>query len=163
MINTSLQSNQKTALVLMRMLIGWHFLYEGVIKLFNPHWSAKAYMLSAQGIGKPFFTWLGSDSLIGIVDVTNMLCLIVVGITLILGFWERIGAIIGIALLLLYYLAHPAFPGLDQTGTEGSYFIINKNLIEAAALYVLYLLPTGHYFGLNGLIKPASVNTLASN
>jgi thiosulfate dehydrogenase (quinone) large subunit len=151
------------AVVLMRLLIGWHFLYEGVIKLFNPHWTSKAYMLSAQGFGKPLFTWLGSDSMIGIVDTVNILCLIVVGVTLLLGYLERFGSLVGIVLLLLYYLAHPAFPGMDQTGTEGSYYIINKNLIEAAALYVIYLIPTAHYFGLKGFVKPASLQTIASN
>jgi thiosulfate dehydrogenase [quinone] large subunit len=53
----------------------------------------------------------------------------------------------------MYYLAHPALPGTSQVGTEGSYWIINKNLIEAAALYVLYNIPTSTYFGLSSLKK----------
>ena len=46
---------QLTGLVLLRLTIGWHFLYEGVIKLHNPYWSAKGYLLSAEGVFKPFF------------------------------------------------------------------------------------------------------------
>ena len=163
MTKNELHQKQRTAIIILRLLIGWHFLYEGAIKLFNPNWTAKAYMMSAQGPTKSIFAWLGSDSLIGIVDFLNILCLILVGITLILGIWERLGALVGIGLLLLYYLAHPAFPGLSQAGTEGSYFIINKNLIEAAALYVIYLLPTAQYFGISRLIRPKLVNSIASN
>jgi len=35
---------------------------------------------------------------------------------------------------------------------EGSYIIVNKNLIEAGALYVLYLFPTSQLIGLDRLI-----------
>ncbi|NND31787.1 MAG: DoxX family membrane protein [Saprospiraceae bacterium] len=162
MVNQELQKTQYNAIIILRLLIGWHFLYEGAIKLFNPNWTAKGYMLSAEGFAKPVFAWLGTDSLIGTVDFLNILCLVLVGLTLLLGIWERLGALVGIGLLLLYYLAHPAFPGLDQAGTEGSYFIVNKNLIEAAALYVIYLIPTASYFGLGRLLKPGLTNSIAS-
>ncbi len=34
--------NQLFFMAGLRMLIGWHFLYEGLIKLFNPGWTSKA-------------------------------------------------------------------------------------------------------------------------
>ena len=52
-------------LVLLRILIGWHFLYEGVIKAYNPSWTSRGYLLSAS-ILKPFFNWLAGDSLISL-------------------------------------------------------------------------------------------------
>lgn len=162
MTTDNLYSNQRSAIVLLRILIGWHFLYEGVVKIFNPNWTAKYYLLSAESFTKPFFTWLAGDGLIGIVDFMNILFLVIVGLTLVLGIYERLGAIFGILLLLLYYFAHPAFPGASQAGTEGSYFLINKNLIEAAALYVIYLCPTGQYFGLRGFFSPASLKPLSN-
>ena len=76
-----------------------------------------------------------------------------VGFSLLLGYFERVGIVLGIYLLIMYYLAHPALPGSSQVSTEGSYWIINKNLIEAAALFVLYHIPTSTYFGLNLLKK----------
>ena len=158
-----LHRKQYSALALLRFFIGWHFLYEGVIKLFNPNWTATGYLMSAEGIAKPFFSWLSQDAFIGAVDLLNVICLVFVGLALVIGLWEKLAAFLGIGLLVLYYLAHPAFPGLDQVGTEGSYFIINKNLIEAAALYVIYLIPTGQYFGINRLLKPLSVNALSPN
>ena len=150
-MNSHMDNRAMNALVVLRILIGWHFLYEGVTKLYNPSWTAKGYLLSSEGFLKPFFVWLSSDSMIGFIDYANMLGLTFIGIALILGFWDRLFAVFGIILLLFYYFSHPAFPGLDQIGTEGNYWIVNKNLIEAAALWVLALIPTGQYFGIRRL------------
>lgn len=143
----NLSKNALSAVTLLRILIGWHFLYEGVIKMYDPGWTAKAYLVSAETM-TGFYQWLASDSLIGLVDISNIVVLIIVGLSLMLGFMERQGAIFGIILLLLYYLAHPAFMSSPQIGAEGNYWMVNKNLIEAAALFVLYMIPTGSYFGL---------------
>ena len=54
-MNTPKLTNvQGYALVLLRILIGWHFLYEGVIKAYNPSWTSRGYLLSAS-ISKAFF------------------------------------------------------------------------------------------------------------
>ena len=68
-------------------------------------------------------------------------------------YFERQGALAGAVLLGLYYLAHPAFPGLDQGITEGNYWLINKNIIEGLALLVIYQFPTSEYFGLKRLFS----------
>ena len=148
----NLSQTGRNSLVLLRILIGWHFLYEGVLKLYNPAWTSKAYLSSAELL-TPLFQWLSGDSMIHLVDNLNIFSLMVVGLSLLLGYFERVGSIFGICLLVMYYLAHPALPGASQAGTEGSYWIINKNLIEAAALFVLYHMPTGNYFGLQSLKK----------
>lgn len=144
---------QKNMLIIMRVLIGWHFLYEGVIKLYNPLWTSKGYLASSEGPFSGLFQWLSTDGIVGVVDTLNVAVLVIVGLTLILGILERWGAVFGIGLLLLYYLSHPAFPGLDQGPAEGSYWIINKNLIEAAALGVIYAFPTAHLFGIKRLFQ----------
>lgn len=138
-------------MILLRLFIGWHFLYEGVVKLHSPSWTAKGYLLSADGFMNGFFQWLASDHLITVIDTLNIVALLLVGITLILGFYERTGYWVGVVLLASYYLAHPAFPWLEQGPSEGSYWFINKNLIELAALLVLMRFPTGRTFGLASL------------
>lgn len=141
---------QRTALVVLRLLIGWHFLYEGVIKLYNPTWTAKGYLLSAEFM-RPLFVWMAQDNFITIVNTLNIVGLMIVGITLLMGFKEKWGYIAGMVLLALYYFAHPPFTGVTQGPAEGSYWIVNKNLIEMAALYVLYLFPTATVFGIESL------------
>lgn len=152
-------SVQTGSLVLLRLLIGWHFLYEGVIKLYSPSWTAKGYLLSASYM-ESFFGWMAGDSIIPVIDALNIGALLLVGFCLIIGFKTRWASIIGIGLLLMYYLAHPPFPGYPQGPSEGSYWLVNKNLIEAAALFVLFLFPTDYSFGLARLfVKPKTVST----
>lgn len=158
MTNSNFTSGQRTGLIILRLFIGWHFLYEGVIKLYNPSWTAKGYLLSAEFL-KPFFAFLAGESLIGIVDTINIAVLIIVGILLIAGFKTSWAAIGGMALLALYYLAHPPFTGITQGPAEGSYWVVNKNLVELAALYVLYQFPTTSSFGLEALFRKEKLNT----
>lgn len=158
MNSPKLTNVQAYTLVLLRILIGWHFLYEGVIKAYNPSWTSRGYLLSAS-ILKPFFTWLAGDSLISVIDTMNIAGLIAVGISLLIGIKVRWGCVGGILLLMLYYLAHPPFPGLPQGPVEGSYWIVNKNLIEMAALFVIYQFPLTTVFGLQNLFSKNKVNT----
>lgn len=158
MNSPNLSPVQRYTLVLLRILIGWHFLYEGIIKAYNPSWTSKGYLLSAS-ILKPVFAWLASDSFISIIDNLNIIGLIAVGISLMLGVKVRWGCIAGVLLLLLYYLAHPPFPGLPQGPAEGSYWIVNKNLIEMAALFVIYQFPLSKVFGLEIFFSKNKVNT----
>ncbi len=155
----NLSKTQTNALVIFRILIGWHFLYEGITKLYNPAWTSKAYLASAAGPFKGFFIWLSGDGLISIVDNLNIFGLVLIGLALILGFWERIAATLGVILLLFYYLSQPPFPGIEQIGTEGNYFLVNKNLIEAAGLLVLYFFPSGQYFGIPRVFPKSKKST----
>jgi thiosulfate dehydrogenase [quinone] large subunit len=149
------------SVVLLRILIGWHFLYEGIIKLYNPDWTSFGYLASAQGPLKPVFTALTSEIMLGWVDGLNMAALIFVGLTLTLGFFEKTGAFVGMGLLALYYVAHPSFPWLTEVNVEGSYWFVNKNLIELVACLVLFQYPTAQYFGLARLFgnKKTKLNT----
>ncbi|HSK12062.1 MAG TPA: hypothetical protein VK907_02550 [Phnomibacter sp.] len=150
MNTTNIGAAQRFALVLLRILIGWHFLYEGIIKAYNPSWTAKGYLLSASVL-KPFFTWLAGDGLMSAVNLLNIAGLMAVGISLLLGLRVRWGCVAGMLLLAFYYLAHPPFPGLPQGPSEGSYWIVNKNLIEIAALLVIYQFPLTTVFGIEKL------------
>lgn len=154
-----MNKRQVNGLIILRLLIGWHFLYEGVIKLYNPQWTAKGYLLSADGFLSDFFVTLAGDATINMIDFLNIAALMIVGISLLIGYAEKIGAWIGILLLLMYYLAHPPFPGLEQVNVEGNYWLINKNLIEAAALFVLSTLPTGQFFGIGRLTNKSTVHS----
>ena len=140
-----------TALVILRMLIGWHLLYEGITKLINPYWSSAGYLMESKWIFSGWFqSIVANPTALKIVDFLNEWGLIAIGFGLIAGFLTEIAAIAGIVLLLLYNFANPPFVGLTYSmPTEGSYLIVNKTLIEAAALLVLAVLPTGRKIGLD--------------
>ena len=98
-------------------------------------------------------TGRANPTLLEFTDSVNMWGLTIVGLSLILGFMSRYGAIAGLVFVLLYYFFAPPFIGLEYSKPgEGSYIIVNKNLIEACALYVLYLFPTSQLIGFDRLI-----------
>ncbi len=41
---------QMIALVIMRVFIGWHFLYEGVSKLLKDNWTAAGFLTQSKGV-----------------------------------------------------------------------------------------------------------------
>lgn len=49
-IHYSYSNIQLTFLVILRVLIGWYFLYEGLAKVFTPNWTAFGYLIDSKGI-----------------------------------------------------------------------------------------------------------------
>jgi uncharacterized membrane protein YphA (DoxX/SURF4 family) len=140
-------------LALLRILIGWQFLYEGLIKLLDPIWSARSYLEGSRWIFGDIFRWIASGTTgIQIVDFLNGWGLTAVGLALILGLFTRLASWAGIIMLSMYYLAYPPFGGYNYGAVaEGSYLIVSKNLIELAALLVLAFTRSGNFFGLDML------------
>ena len=147
----SFSNLQLTALVVLRMIIGWHLLFEGFAKLLNPTWTAAGFLRESQWILSGFAQWVTSHSgVLNVVDFLNTWGLIAIGLALILGLFSRIASFFGVALLLLYYLNNPPLTGIEYSlPTEGNNLIVNKTLIEAVALFILALFPTSHLIGLD--------------
>jgi thiosulfate dehydrogenase [quinone] large subunit len=152
--HNSLTNFQLTALVILRIAIGWHFLYEGVSKVLNPGWSSIGYLLDSKGLFAPIFHSMARNaSVLSFVDFMNEWGLVLIGTGLILGCFTRISAYSGMLLLALYYLSHPPFIGITYAlPTEGNYFIVDKVFIEFFATWVLALIPTGSVIGIDRLI-----------
>lgn len=53
---------QITWLVVLRLFIGWHFMYEGLVKIMNPKWTSMAYLLDSKGPASSFFHWTDTRS-----------------------------------------------------------------------------------------------------
>lgn len=142
------------SLALLRMAVGWHFLYEGLVKVTNPAWSSKAYLLDSGGWFSDFFFWIAHNAaLLKFVDQFNAVGLSLIGLFLVLGIFSRIVAVGGAFLLALYYLSHPPFPGIEYFfPSDGSYFIVNKILVELMALAVIYHLPAENRIGLRRFV-----------
>ena len=145
---------QLYGLVVLRVLIGWHFLYEGIAKLLNPYWSSAAFLLDAKWIFSGLAKWIVSNpSILSLADNLNMWGLTLIGACLILGLFGKHVSMLGMLLVLVYYLFTPSFWWLEYARPgEGSYLVVNKNLIEACALSVVYLFPTSELIGLDRLV-----------
>ncbi len=144
---------QLRSLVALRMLIGWHLLYEGIAKLLNPYWTSAGYLQASVGPFSDWFVGLAADpSRLALVDALNKWGLVLIGLGLIAGALTRLSTFLGIVLLFLYFIANPPLLGVESpVPTEGSYLFVNKVLIEIAALCVLWAFPTGRIVGLDRL------------
>jgi thiosulfate dehydrogenase [quinone] large subunit len=142
------------AITVLRVLVGWHFLYEGLTKLTAPSWTAAGYLKQARGPFEESFRALAArPDLLANADLITMWGLTIVGACLILGLFTRLASIAGIGFILLFYFAAPPFVGYFYTvPSEGSYLIVNKNLVEAAALLVILLTGSGRFAGLDRVL-----------
>ena len=142
------------AITVLRIFVGWHFLYEGIAKLTAPSWSAAGYLRQARGPFAGFFRWLASQSnMLANADLITMWGLTIVGALLILGLFTRLASLAGIAFILLFYLCNPPFIGyFYSVPSEGSYLIVNKNLVELCALVVIFVTGSGRFDGLDRIL-----------
>ncbi|HDQ00185.1 MAG TPA: DoxX family protein [bacterium] len=145
---------QLTSLVVLRILIGWHFLNEGISKLLNPYWTSSAFLNESQWIFAGIFKWMAATpAILNIVDILNIWGQIFIGIGLIAGFFTRTACLSGAVLLFLYYLCWPPLIGFSYSAPqEVNYLFVDKNLIEMTALVVLFLFNSGHIIGVDRFI-----------
>jgi thiosulfate dehydrogenase (quinone) large subunit len=150
---------QGPALVVLRTLIGWHFLYEGYYKLALPAWStagaplpawsAAGYLKASTGPLAPLFHALAGSSGATWIDAAIPIALILVGLSLVLGLFTTRGCQGAVLLLALFYLAAIPLDGVPRPGAEGTYLIVNKTLVELGAAVVLLASRTGRIAGLD--------------
>ena len=150
---------QQTALVLLRTLIGWHFLYEGLVKLVWPAWtragvplgrfSSAGYLRSSTGPFADAFRAFADASWLPWLDLLLAWGLLLIGLGLMLGLFTQLACAGALALLALFYLSWLPTRGVYEPGTEGNYLLVNKNLVEAAAVFVVLVFRTGRIAGLD--------------
>ena len=68
----------KYLFTLLNIVVGWHLLYEGFVKIINPNWSSASYLMNAQGFPAKVFYFLAETPwLLQITDVMNIVTLTV--------------------------------------------------------------------------------------
>jgi thiosulfate dehydrogenase (quinone) large subunit len=154
-----INASQQALLVALRTLIGWHFLYEGYVKLLRPAWgpdgvplapwSAAGYLRGATGPFAALFNALGSSTWIGTIDNTVAIALVAVGLSMMLGLFTQLGCIGAMTLLTTFYVSSIPISGVQETRQEGAYLLVNKNLIELVAVAVVFAFRTGRIAGLD--------------
>ncbi len=160
---TELSGLQRFSLVALRTLVGWHFLYEGYYKLMLPGWardghplagwSAAGYLRGAtSGPFSGFFQSLAGSAAGGWIDIAVPVGLALVGLSLLLGLLTQFGGWGAAGFLTMFYVSAIPTTGAPQPGAEGTYLLVNKNLIELAAVVVLLSFHTGRISGLDMLL-----------
>lgn len=145
-LNTIYTKSQLYLLLVLRVIIGYHFLNEGLNKLFAETWSSGGFLIQSNWIFSDMFIALAnSPTLITISDFLNIWGLIFIGLGLMLGLFSRFAAFAGAALLFLYYIAIPPF--------IESYTFVDRNLLELIGLLIIAYFQTSQIIGLDGLLS----------
>jgi thiosulfate dehydrogenase [quinone] large subunit len=142
------------AITALRVFVGWHFLYEGLAKLTAPSWTAAGYLKQARGPLAEQFRWIATQpDMLANANLITMWGLTLVGLFLILGLFTRLASLAGIGFILMFYFATPPFIGYFYSiPSEGSYLIVNKNLVEVGALAVIFMTRSGLFAGLDRIV-----------
>ena len=136
-------SLQKFFLFVSRITVGWMFFYAGITKVLNPQWSAEGYLKGAKA-----FTWffqiILDPSVLPIVNFMNKWGLTLLGISLILGLFVRFSSLLGVLLMILYYIA------LDFPHPNPNAYIVDQHIIYISILLFFAAIKAGRVFGLDG-------------
>jgi thiosulfate dehydrogenase [quinone] large subunit len=153
----SLSKSQQLTLIVLRTLIGWHFLYEGYFKSVLPAWAADGarlgpwssaeYLNTATGPAGHLLHALFDAGWGHAIDVAVIAALWAIGLSLMLGVFTQAGCAGALGMLALFYITAVPLDGVPHFGLEGNYLIVNKNLIELAAVLVLLCFRTGRIAG----------------
>jgi uncharacterized membrane protein YphA (DoxX/SURF4 family) len=150
-----MKKNTIFLLTFIRVLTGWFFLYEGFIKLLDPSWTARYYLMGSRWIFAGLFHQMAdSPAIMSVIDFANTWGLILIGMSLLTGLLVRWSSLAGFVLLMFYFVAYPPIPGYTFGALmEGSYLWINKTFLMALVLLVFGFLPNGKLFGLDRMIR----------
>ena len=146
---------QAFLLVTLRIMLGWYFLYEGIVKIANPDWSSFGYLMDSQGpLAGLFHAMASKANVVAAVDLLNKWGLTIIGLGLMLGFLTQLALFFGMVLLIMYYCSHPPLASITYLmPQEGSYLWVNKTLLEIFMMALLLVFPTGHIAGIDRLIS----------
>ncbi|MDO8581623.1 MAG: DoxX family protein [bacterium] len=137
-----MSKSQKISLLLVRLALGWLFLYAGITKLINPEWSAAGFLNNAKTF-TGLFQWFASPANIGWINFVNEWGLTLLGISLILGIGVRFSSVLGALLMVLYYLPRLQFPHPDANS-----FIVDQHIIFIFVLIFFATVRAGRVYGL---------------
>lgn len=137
---------QKASLFILRISLGWVFLYAGITKILNPNWTAAGFLKGATNM-TGFFNYLMQPNVLPAVDLLNQLGLTLLGVSLILGLFVRVSAPSGVVLMVLYYL-----PKLDFPHPSNTSYIVDDHIVYALVLIYFAVINAGKYWGLDALL-----------
>lgn len=138
-------------MLIMRLVIGWYFVYFGFLAFTTPHWQLISYIRPAHTFTN-FYLLVTKSNLLPLVEIGVKSLFVAVGILLIVGMFVRIASLLGIALMLFFYFPNLIFPYV----ADGS-LIVDYHIIIAAALLVLWSVGAGHFFALGSVFRRSTL------
>lgn len=127
---------------ILRLLLGWFMLWDGISLLTNPDFSASGFLLHAKTFPE-FYAWFATPANLWWVDPVNAWGITLIGAALLIGIAPRLASWAGAVLMILYYFPHVAFPYTAHG------YIVEVHIIYAAVFVFVALTPAARTFGLS--------------
>lgn len=135
----------RITITLLRLSMAWVFLYAASHQVFSTGFSVAGFLGHTTT-----FNWLFAPlTAPAIAPVISFLVAwghLLIGLSLLLGLMTRASALAGIALMLLYWMAHMDFPYVDGPNN----FLLDFHIVYALVLVLLIQTRAGHVHGLDG-------------
>ena len=144
-------SLERTLLFLLRISLGWVFLYAASHQVFVPGWSVAGFLEHTKTFNGLFSMFTG-PVIAPIVSFIVSWGHLLIGLSLITGLAVRVSATFGILLMLLYWMAHMDFPYISDKNS----FIIDFHIVDALVLALLIVRQAGQIWGLDSWAKGQS-------
>jgi thiosulfate dehydrogenase [quinone] large subunit len=132
---------------ILRILIGWTFLYAGTWQLWENFDTAG--FLNHVVTFHAFFSVFAAPAVLPFTDFLVKWGHLLIGLSLISGFLVRISGPFGILLMITYYFAHMQFPFIEDHMS----FLVDYHLVYATVIVYLVAHRAGHVWGLDGIVE----------
>jgi thiosulfate dehydrogenase (quinone) large subunit len=137
-------TTERSFILAFRLLMAWTFLYAASHQIFNPKFSAAAFLSQTKTFHNIYavFTAPAIDPVLTfLVSYGHLL----IGLSLLFGLMVRVSAAFGVALLMIYWTAHMDWPFIENTNN----FIIDYHIVYATLCVYLIVERAGHVWGLD--------------
>ncbi|NIT04543.1 DoxX family membrane protein [Candidatus Saccharibacteria bacterium] len=142
---------EKISLVVLRLSMGWVYLYAGLSKVLNPDWTAVGYLKAAKTF-PGLYQWFASAQNIDWVNFLNKWGLTLIGAALILGVAVRFASYMGALITMLYYFPILVFP---KAGANS--YIVDDHVIYALIFVLLAAFGAGRVWGLDSWLERSNL------
>lgn len=143
----SREALQKAVIFLLRVAIGWVFLWAAIRQIPDAKWSAAQFLAGAKTF-PGFYAFFLQPEILPITNVLVKYGHLLLGLSLMTGVCVRLSSGFGALLLMLYYFPRLDFPYV----VSPTYFIVEYHLVYALLLVYLGAIRAGRIGGLENWI-----------
>jgi thiosulfate dehydrogenase [quinone] large subunit len=138
---------EKGLIFFFRITMAWTFLYAASHQLFDPKFSAAAFLAHTKTF-HDFFAYFATPAVLPVTDFLVEWGHFLIGLSLLSGLLVRVSAPLGVLLMGTYYFAHMDFPFIESKLN----FLVDYHVVYAGILAYLMVKQAGHVWGLDGVV-----------
>lgn len=147
MAETTESTFDRSIIFILRILMGWTFLYAGTWQIWDNFDTAGFlnHVVTFHG----FFQLFATPTMLPITDLLVKWGHLLIGLSLLTGLGVRLSGPFGVLLMITYYFAHMKFPYIEEPVN----FLVDYHLVYATVIVWLIAHRAGHVWGLDGVIE----------